>query len=224
VWADYDPDAPAPADMSQTTTMTGDTVDYIVRWERGTINRFIYSIAVLSPNGQDVETPDLSTWNERLIYYFQGGVGIGHYQGSPSGSRMLYDHGLGLGYAVAYSTGTKTGEHYNLQLGGETAIMVKDRFVTEYGNPFYTVGIGASGGAIQQYVYGQNHEGLIDAAIPVYSYPDMLTQTIHVGDCELLERWIDFELFAEGNLKWAPRFSTTYLIASPPRRRRIFST
>lgn len=211
VWADYDPDAPAPADMSQTTTMTGDTVDYIVRWERGTINRFIYSIAVLSPNGQDVETPDLSTWNERLIYYFQGGVGIGHYQGSPSGSRMLFDHGLGLGYAVAYSTGTKTGEHYNLQLGGETAIMVKDRFVTEYGDPFYTVGIGASGGAIQQYVYGQNHEGLIDAAIPVYSYPDMLTQTIHVGDCELLERWIDFELFAEGNLKWADWSARTHL-------------
>jgi hypothetical protein len=73
------------------------------------------------------------------------------------------------------------------------------------------VGIGASGGAIQQYVYGQNHEGLIDAAIPVYSYPDMLTQTIHVGDCELLERWIDFELFAEGNLKWADWSARTHL-------------
>jgi hypothetical protein len=146
-----------------------------------------------------------------LIYYFQGGVGIGHYQGSPSQSRMLYDHGLSLGYAVAYSTGTKTGEHYNLQLGGETAIMVKDRFVTEYGDPFYTVGVGASGGAIQQYVYGQNHEGLIDAGIPQYSYPDMLTQTIHVGDCELLERWIDFELFAEGNLKWADWTARTQL-------------
>ena len=51
--------------------------------------------------------------------------------------------------------------------------------------------MGASGGAIQQYVYGQNHPGLIDAAIPVQSYPDMVTQTIHVGDCELLERWMD---------------------------------
>jgi hypothetical protein len=204
-WADFDPDGPRPADLAQTTTMDGETVDYIVRWERGTINRFIYSIAVLSPESQDVDAPDLSAWNERLIYYFQGGVAIGHYQGDPSGSRMLYDEGLSKGYAVAYSTGTKTGTHYNLELGGETAIMVKDRFVSAYGNPDYTVGVGGSGGGIQQYVYGQNHPGLIDAGIPQYSYPDMITQTIHIGDCELLERWMDFELLSgdPSGLMWA---------------------
>jgi len=199
-WGDYDPAAP-PADLDQTTTMDGDTVDYIVRWERGTINRFIYSIAVLSPNAQDPTTPDLSTWNERLIYYFQGGVAIGHYQGDPSRSRMLFDYGLSRGYAVVYSTGTKTGTHYNLELGGETAIMVKDRFVSAYGNPVYTVGVGGSGGGIQQYVYGQNHKSLLDAGIPQYSYPDMITQTIHVGDCELLERWIDMRILM-GDPKW----------------------
>jgi hypothetical protein len=208
-WADYTPGS-SPADMAQTTALDGETVDYIVRWERGTINRFIYSIAVLSPDSQEAGEPDLSVWNDRLIYHFQGGVGIGHYQGDPSRSRMLYEYGLANGYAVAYSTGTKTGEHYNLELGGETAIMVKDRFVSAYGLPDYTVGIGASGGAIQQYVYGQNHQGLIDAAIPVYSYPDMITQTIHVGDCELLERWIDLELF-QGNAKWADWENRTLL-------------
>ena len=94
--------------------------------------------------------------------------------------------------------------HYNLQLGGEAAIMVKDRFVSAYGEPRYTVAVGGSGGAIQQYVYGQNHPGLLDAAIPQYSYPDMVTQTIHVGDCELLERWADFRVLAEGALStWA---------------------
>ncbi|MFP4552548.1 MAG: DUF6351 family protein [Actinomycetota bacterium] len=199
---DFDPEGDRPADMAQTTTLDGETVDFVVRWERGTINRFIYSIAMLSPGSQEVDEPDLSAWNDRLIYHFQGGVGIGRYQGDPSGSRMFYDYGLSNGYAVAYSTGTKTGEHYNLVLGGETAIMVKDRFVSAYGNPDYTVGIGASGGAIQQYVYGQNHKGLIDAAIPVYSYPDMITQTIHVGDCELLERWMDTKVLS-GNAKWA---------------------
>jgi trans-2-enoyl-CoA reductase len=35
-----------PDDMAQTTTIDGKTVDYIVRQERGTINRFVYSIAV----------------------------------------------------------------------------------------------------------------------------------------------------------------------------------
>lgn len=201
-WADYDPDAPRPADLAQTTTMDGDTVDYIVRWERGTIDRFIYSIAVLSPYAQDPATPELSAWNQRLIYYFEGGVAIGHYQGDPSRSRMLYDYGLGKGYAVVYSTGTKTGTHYNLVLGGETAIMLKDRFVSAYGNPDYTVGVGGSGGGIQQYVYAQNHKGLLDAGIPQYSFPDMITQTIHIGDCELLERWMDTQVLA-GNFKWA---------------------
>lgn len=207
-WADYDPGAPRPSDMAQTTTMDGDTVDFIVRWERGTINRFIYSIAVLSPNAQELAAPDLSAWNERLIYHFQGGVAIGHYQGDPSRSRMLFEHGLSLGYAVAYSTGTKTGTHYNLELGGETAIMVKDRFVSAYGAPDYTVGVGGSGGGIQQYVYGQNHPGLIDAGVPQRSYPDMITQTIHIGDCELLERWIDLEVL-QGNPKWADWRSRT---------------
>ena len=51
-------------------------------------------------------------------------------------------------------------------LGGETALMIKERFVERYGVPRYTVGIGGSGGAIQQYLYGQNHPGLLDGAIP----------------------------------------------------------
>jgi hypothetical protein len=180
-----------PADMAQTTTMDGLTVDYIVRWERGTINRFLYSVAMLAPFDEGPEELDTSAWNGKLIYYFQGGVAIGHHQGDPSDSRMLYDDGLSRGYAVAYSTGTKTGTHYNLVLGGETALMVKERFIELYDLPVYTVSVGGSGGGIQQYIYGQNHPGLIDAAIPQYSYPDMVTQAVHVGDCELLEFYMD---------------------------------
>ena len=190
-----------PDDMSQTTTMDGLTVDYIVRWERGTINRFIYSIAMLAPADSSPEDLDRSTWNGKLIYYFQGGVAIGHHQGDPSGSRMLYDDGLSLGYAVVYSTGTKSGTHYNLVLGGETALMVKERFIELYDLPTYTVSVGGSGGGIQQYIYAQNHPGLIDAAIPQYSYPDMVTQTIHVGDCELMEFYMD--ILDADNPRWA---------------------
>jgi hypothetical protein len=201
-WKPYDPTADRPADMAQTTTSDGRSVDFIVRWERGTINRFIYSIAMLSPDSQDVATPDLSAWNRKAIFYFEGGVGIGHYQGGPNQSQMLYPFGLGQGYAVLYSTGNKTGVHYNLELGGETAIMVKSRFVTAYDDPLYTIGLGGSGGAIQQYVYAQNHPGLIDGAVPQYSYPDMVTQTIHIGDCELLERWMDSKVLANPASPW----------------------
>ncbi|MHB8377980.1 MAG: DUF6351 family protein [Dehalococcoidia bacterium] len=194
-----------PADLAQTTLLDGRTVDYIVRQERGTIDRFLYRIAMLAPFGEDPNgPPDHSSWNGRLVYQFEGGVAIGHQQGElrtrPEGRDGIFDGGLSLGYAVVYSTGTRTGVHYNLQLGGETALMVKERFIERHGVPYYTVGVGGSGGGIQQYVYGQNHPGLLDAAVPQYSYPDMVTQTIHVSDCELIEHYMDVTDGA--NPKW----------------------
>jgi hypothetical protein len=188
-----------PADLATTTTLDGKTVDYVVRRERGTIDRFIYAITMLAPLNEDRQ--DDTAWNRRLIYHFDGGVGIGHSQGSLSTGATLYDPGLAKGYAVIYSTGTRTDTHYNLILGGETALMTKEHFVEEHGVPDYTVGVGGSGGGIQQYVYGQNYgTRVIDAAIPQYSYPDMTTQTIHVGDCELLEYYMDVTDAA--NPKW----------------------
>ncbi len=189
-WLD-DPTAP-PADVATTTTLDGATVPFVVRWERGTINRFIYSVAMLAPVGEaDPAVPDDSLWNRRLVFSFDGGVGIGHSQGTTSTGSMLPADLLGKGYGVMWSSGTRTSVHYNLQVGGETALMLKERTVEAHGVPDYTVAVGGSGGAIQQYVYAQNHPGLIDAAIPQYSYSDMVTQTIHVGDCELLEHYFD---------------------------------
>jgi hypothetical protein len=192
------PPGPLPADVATTTTLDGRTVPFIVRRERGTINRFIYSLAMLAdPAAGDTDT---SRWNRRLVYFFDGGVAIGRNQGTPGGSAVNPDL-LARGYAIAHSSGTRTSVHYNMVLGGETALMTKERFVERYGVPLYTVGIGGSGGAIQQYLYGQNHPGLLDGAIPTHSYPDMVTQTIHVGDCELLERYMD--VTDAGNPKWA---------------------
>ncbi len=200
-WKPYTPGMARPIDMEQTTTIEGKTVDFIVRWERGTINRFIYSIAMLAPFDQNETTLGRGAWNGRVIYRFDGGVAIGHTQGRVSSSAMLYQVGLARGYAILHSSGTNTSTHYNLQLGGETALMVKERFIERYDVPLYTVGAGGSGGAIQQYIYAQNHPGLIDAAIPQYSYPDMVTQAVHVGDCELLEFYMD--VLDATNPRWA---------------------
>ncbi len=196
----HDPAAP-PADVATTTTMDGSTVPFVVRWERGTVNRFVYSVAMLAPVGEaDPTAPDDSLWNRRLVFSFQGGVGIGHHQGTTSTGAMLPADLLGQGYGVMWSSGTRTSTHYNLQVGGETALMLKELTVEAHGVPDYTVAVGGSGGAIQQYVYAQNHPGLIDAAIAQYSYPDMVTQTIHVGDCELLEHY--FDATDRENPKW----------------------
>jgi Tannase-like family of unknown function (DUF6351) len=192
-------DGSRPTNMATTTLLDGRTVDYVIRYERGTINRFVYSIAMLGRLGEDPAHLDDSLWNGRLTYSFDGGVGIGHSQGELSTGNS-FQQSLGLGYAVVASTGTRTSVHYNLQVGGETALMVKEHFIEEHGVPLYTIGVGGSGGGIQQYVYGQNHPGLIDAAVPQYEYPDMVTQTIPVGDCELLEHFMD--VTDKNNPKW----------------------
>lgn len=189
-----------PDDIATTTTLDGQSVPFIVRWERGTINRFIYSIAALAPQGAaDTGQPDASLWNRRLVFSFQGGVAIGHSQGQTSNA-MLPVELLGQGYGVMWSSGNRTSTHYNLQVGGETALMVKERAIKAYGVPDYTAAVGGSGGGIQQYVYAQNHPGIIDAAIPQYSYPDMVSQIIHVADCELLEHY--FDATDRTNEKW----------------------
>jgi Tannase-like family of unknown function (DUF6351) len=50
---------------------------------------------------------------------------------------------------------------------------------------------------------------IIDAAVPQYSYSDMVTQTIHIGDCELLEHYTDVTDGA--NPKWQTWTNRTWL-------------
>jgi hypothetical protein len=202
-------DGTRPADMSTTTLADGRTVDFVIRREIGSINRFLYSIAMLAPMGESATQPDTSLWNGKLLYWFQGGVAIGHSQGTVHGGSMNLDI-LGKGYAIAHSSGNNTGTHYNLNVASETAMMTKERFVERYGVPTYTVGLGGSGGAIQQYILAQNHPGVLDALLPVQSYPDMVTQTIHVGDCELLEHYMDAT--DRANPKWRVTKNRSWLV------------
>jgi hypothetical protein len=208
-WLTMPADGSRPADMSTITLPDGRTVDFVVRREVGSINRFLYSYAMLAPAGENPAAPDLSLWNGRLLYWFQGGVAIGHSQGTVHSGSLNPDI-LRLGYAIAHSSGNNTGTHYNLQVAGETAMMTKERFIERYGVPTYTVGLGGSGGAIAQYVIGQNQPGVLDALLPVQSYPDMVTQTIHVGDCELLEHYMDAT--DRTNPKWRVTKNRSWLV------------
>lgn len=200
----YDIDNP-PTDVKE-ITVNGTQVPFIVRHEEGVVNRFIYSISMLSPApgkdpDGDIGTPDEREWNGDAVFYFVGGVGIGHTQ-SYSGNALDAINevgtgqtgGLGLlkhGYAVLNSTGTATSTTYNLKLMGQTARMVKKQFVAAYGQPRYTFGLGGSGGAIQQFVYAQNDPELLDALIPLQVFPDMISIVDPVGDCALNEYFFD---------------------------------
>src|SRR6185503_3258807 len=65
-----------PPDMATTTTTESLTVPYIVRVERGTINRGIYDIAVLfDPSKPWTALAPQSQWNGKVVYSFGASTG-----------------------------------------------------------------------------------------------------------------------------------------------------
>jgi hypothetical protein len=189
----------------------GERVPFVVALERGTMNRFLYGIAMLADPSERGRA-DGRHWNGNLIYYFRGGVGIGKRQGRIGSRGTLGRRAdeLARGYALAFSTGNQTSVHYNMLVAANTASMVKAHFTALYGEPRHTIGIGESGGAVQQYVLAQNRPGLLDALIPIYGYPDMVTQAIWAMDCELLEYY--FDVTAADQRRWRTQEERTLVM------------
>jgi len=90
--------AARPADMA-TATVNGRTVPYVVRLERGTIDRAVYELAALYDGKEPNPTRPDSTWNDKLVYTFGSGCNAGYHQGADTGG-VLEDLFLRQGYAV----------------------------------------------------------------------------------------------------------------------------
>ena len=198
-----------PADLAVTTTTDGATVDYIVRLETGVINRHIYWIATLDDPLSPVSNPWASDgrkpgarWNEKLVYFFGGGCGYGYHQGTESASTLLIDDFLKLGYAVAHATNNTAGHSCNDVLSAESALMVKEHFIEQYGLPEYTTGFGGSGGAFQQRLLAHNYPGILDGLILQLPFPDTTTVNARGLDCSLLENY--YARAASNPAAWTP--------------------
>lgn len=167
----------APPDAARITVRDRE-VPYVVRVERGTINRSPYSFATV-----------VDGWNRRLVYQFGGGCGTAYSQGSPLGTNVVDDGLLSRGYAVATANFNTFQTSCNPTLSAETTMMVKERVSEVLGAPRFTIGTGASGGAIQQLLIAQNYPGLLDALSPVVPFPDAISIAPGVSDCGLLLRF-----------------------------------
>src|ERR1044071_9074118 len=185
-----------PADLvASTTTSTGITLPYIVRVERGTLNRGIYDIAVLFDPTKPAWTPTAPQpqWNGKLLYTFGASTGQPRQQFRSEQNWVIAgitgtndDSALRLGFMVADNSLTDSLFNSNRVLNAETLMMMKEHIVDTYGELKYTMGNGCSGGSIQQNPAASIFPGLLDGIQPACDFPDSITTGLEVTDCVLL--------------------------------------
>jgi hypothetical protein len=183
-FATYDPSNP-PGDVATTTTDEGRTVPYVVRVERGTMDRGIYDVAALyDPTKPWEPWASQPGWNHKLYVPFGPSCAPRYRQEPPED--VLSDLALSRGFAVAVNGLNTLGQNCNPVVSAEALLMLKEHIEENYGSIRYTLSDGCSGGSIQQQNIASGYPGLLDGIIPSCSYPDVSTTGNEVIDCKLL--------------------------------------
>ncbi len=191
-----------PADVATTTTLSGETVPYVVRIETSTINRGIDQIAVLHDPTKEAQPTPFSpprAWNQHLIAVQGFGCPGGWYiQGGAEGNlaipgviraALLDTVRLGEGYAIFANTLQHPSNNCNALLGGETMMMSKEHFIEEFGVPRATLSVGCSGGSYTSLQYGDTFPGLIDGVLIACTFPDAMAIALSGSDGHLLTHY-----------------------------------
>ena len=186
----------SPTDVARVTLASGGEIPFIVRVERGTMNRGIYDIAVLDQPGTEW-SPFVAeaTWNGKLVHSFGGGSGSPRRQLAPSSS-ALNEYALSKGYMVSVSNLTDQQLNSNKVVAAETVMMLKEHITESYGRITFTIGSGCSGGSIMQLVISGTYPGILDGIQPMCTYPDSYTTGIEISDCVLLDNYYTTAEFA----------------------------
>jgi len=193
-FAAYDPANPPPAaSIASVTTDEGHVVPYIVRIERGVINRGKYDIATLANPANPTQSwspwSRTQAWNGKLFWSFGSGCEFGRAQTNPG--NVVIDVALRRGFMVASSEMTNYGSHCNDVTSAETVMMVKEYITERYGEIRYTMSEGSSGGAHQQHLHASNYPGLLQGMLPAAGWQDTWTTGREFADCGLLKRYYD---------------------------------
>ena len=175
-----------PADLAATTTTHNVTVPYIVRVERGTMNRGIYDVAVLfDPAKPWSALAPQPQWNGKVVHSFGAATGQPRLQQRTS-QNWADDAALARGFMVVDNSLTDSSRNSNRVLNAETVMMMKEHIVDNYGEIGAYLGNGCSGGSIQQNTAASIFPGLLDGIQPSCDYPDSITTGLEVIDCVLL--------------------------------------
>jgi hypothetical protein len=187
----YNPSSPPPpAQIATTTTDQGVTVPYIVRSERGAMDRGLYDVSVLDdPSASWAPWASQPGWNHKVLYQFGGGTAPWHTNGRPQDDVTTLDYALSRGFMVANNNLNIRGDDGNDVVSAESLMMLKEHIAETYGAIRYTIGTGCSGGSIQQYVIAADYPGLLDGIQPNCSFQDSWTTANEVNDCHLLRHY-----------------------------------
>jgi hypothetical protein len=170
----FDPAAAMPADIASLATVGGRKLPYIVRVERGTMNRGIHEIAVLFDPGAPWTPWDRQPhWEGKLLLKFGAGTGQIYRQGTPG--PVLDDDALRRGFVVVASSMMINGQHSNFVTAAETSLMLKEHVIETYGEVRYTIGEGGSGGALLQYLIADAYPGILDGLRPTQDWQDSIS-------------------------------------------------
>jgi len=194
-FADYDPEAP-PSDVGTTRTDEGKTVPYIVRIERGVIDRGIYELAVLAdPAKPWTPFAPQEAWNRKVYWTFGGDCTPMHRMadttgvGSTTGANL--DKVVSKGFISGMASNTNLGSRCDSVVNAETILMLKEHIAETLGPIRYTLSEGCSGGSMQQNWITSDYPGLLDGIQPSCSYPDIWQTMQQAEDCHLLDRVFD---------------------------------
>jgi hypothetical protein len=199
-------------DVATTTTDRGVRVPFIVRREDGFQNRDRYTILTLwQPGKAWTRFAPQRQFNHKVVITHGGGCGASYgpgeaplddYSGTiPGGVPGLtpsYVTALSRGFAVLSTALDDTGHHCSVAMNAEAVMMLKERFVEQYGSIRYTIGTGCSGGSIAQQTVANSYPGIYQGLVTTCSYPDVFTAGAQFADYHLLR------LYFEDPTRWAP--------------------
>ncbi|HZE66358.1 MAG TPA: DUF6351 family protein [Sporichthyaceae bacterium] len=183
----YNPAHPA-SDVRRVTTDQGHTVPFIVRDERGVMDRGIYDITVLyDPTKPWAPWAAQDGWNRKAVFRAGASCGTGHVQGDFHDAALKEGY-LQRGFAVITSGTANFAYNCNDVAGVEALMMLKERLVEQYGEIRYTIGEGCSGGSIAVIAVAANYPGLLDGIMPSCGFPDLWGVVQSGQDCALMTR------------------------------------
>jgi hypothetical protein len=174
-----------PATSVAQTTPLGATaaVPYIVRVERGTVDRGIFDVAVLfDPTKPWTANAPQAQWNRKVVYSFGASTGQPRLQFRTE-QNWADDNALSRGFMTVDNSLTDSLYSSNRILAGETVMMMKEYITKNYGEIKYTMGNGCSGGSIGQNTIASTFPGLLDGIQVQCDFSDSITTGIEVADC-----------------------------------------